>query len=113
MASFIEQTDPVASEGFEDLLSESGDQVILETSRIDYGSGTLLLRWRNDGSNVISHEREISLGRIGTTNHFAKLFSTGSYYSRSYEIVLSGDVPMVITGAEEDVAVSGADKETL
>jgi hypothetical protein len=67
--------------------------------------GTLMLRWRNDGSPVWSTFMDISLNPDSQGNFVIPLNRMGMYRSRQYEFRLSDNVDLVLIGATEDVEV--------
>jgi len=68
------------------------------------GAARLTVRWR-DNNRYWSQPRDISLGALGETDVIARLFRTGIFRTRQYEFVSSDGVPVVFTGAEEDIEV--------
>lgn len=68
-------------------------------------SPTLMLRYRNNGSNTWSNIQEIDLGEVGNTDHHIKLKRLGMYKSRQFEISATDNVPVVLSNAEADITV--------
>jgi hypothetical protein len=67
--------------------------------------GTLMLRWRNDGSPIWSTFMDISLNPDSQGNFIIPLNRMGMYRARQYEFRLSDNVDLVLIGATEDVEV--------
>ncbi|MBS3777153.1 MAG: hypothetical protein KGY70_18300, partial [Bacteroidales bacterium] len=65
----------------------------------------LMLRWRDDGSQVWGNSRHIDLGSIGENEQYVTLRRLGMYRSRQYELSVTDNVPIIIADAEEYVEV--------
>jgi len=66
-------------------------------------SGKLMIKYRNNGDSVYKNEKEIDLGKIGDTEFIRGFDNLGIYRTRQYEIVSTGNTPVTIIGAEEDI----------
>jgi len=65
----------------------------------------LMLRWRDDGSQIWSNTHYIELGEIGQYEFYKSIRRLGMYRSRQYELSVTDDVPVVVADAEELVEV--------
>lgn len=62
----------------------------------------LTLRWRNDGKQIWTNSREISLGNVGCTDIVKRIKGLGKYRTRQYELVCTSGVPVTISMFEEE-----------
>ena len=65
---------------------------------------SLMVRWRDDNAKW-SQEKTLSLGKHGQTDLTLRLFRTGIFRTRQYEISATDAVPIMFTEAEEDIEV--------
>lgn len=68
-------------------------------------AAVLMIRYRKNGTNNWSNLREINLGAVGQTNHHVKLKRLGIYESIQFEISVTDDTAVVLSGAEADITV--------
>jgi hypothetical protein len=81
--------------------------------RIKRGSGltdptsspSMLLKWRDNNSQIWSNETSLDLGALGQTDMYIELKQLGMYISRQYEITITDAIDTVLVGVEEDVEV--------
>ena len=65
----------------------------------------LVVRWQNDNEYIWSTEREIPLGAVGQSAITYRVFRTGTYNSRQYQISVTEPVPVSMVDGFEDVEV--------
>lgn len=84
-------------------INKRSNKMILKVKSGQIDSGSVALRWKNDGNNFWSNYHNISLKDQGVTNFIATMNRLGTYRSRQYEIVHTDNAPFSIAGMEEDI----------
>lgn len=63
----------------------------------------LLVRWRDNGGQVWSKAKEISLGKIGEYDFYKEIRSCGIYTSRQYSFTLHANCELQLVGVEHEI----------
>lgn len=63
----------------------------------------MMLKYRDNGSSVWKNERTVALGQVGDTGYRSVLRRNGSFYSRQYQFVMSGDNPLSLVSVTDHV----------
>ncbi len=91
----------------QDLLTENGENIILDLAYTVGANPQLMLRWSDDGGHTWNGERTTSMGRIGeygTRAIFRRLGMTLKLRDRVYEVSGTDPVKVAIMGAELQIS---------
>ena len=91
----------------QDMLTESGENIVLDLAYTVGANPQLMLRWSDDGGHTWNGERTTSMGRIGdygTRAIFRRLGMTLKLRDRVYEISGTDPVKVAIMGAELQIS---------
>jgi len=91
------------TEGSSELLTESGDDLLVTVATVQGADPQVMLRWSDDGGHTWSNEHWRSMGLIGQYGYrtiWRRLGMTEKLRDRVYEVSGTDPVKIAIMGAE-------------
>jgi hypothetical protein len=89
----------------DDLLTESGEDILVSVATVQGVDPQAMLRWSNDGGSTWSNEHWTSIGRIGRYQNRAIWRRLGMARDRIFEVSISDPVKAVIVSANLKASV--------
>jgi hypothetical protein len=89
----------------DDLLTESGEDILVSVTTVQGVDPQAMLRWSNDGGSTWSNEHWTSIGRIGRYQNRAIWRRLGMARDRIFEVSISDPVKAVIVSANLKASV--------
>jgi hypothetical protein len=102
---------PLDTEAGDELLTESGTEILVSVETVQGADPQVMLRWSDDGGHNWSNEHWRSMGKIGQTGRrvlWRRLGMTMKLRDRVYEISGTDPVKVAIMGAELIVSATNA-----
>lgn len=83
-------------------ISELRIKMLREAGGTSGNEPVIQIRWKDDNKGW-GNWRQVSMGKLGESEFFARIYRLGQYRTRQYEIVHSDNSDFIFVGMEEDV----------